>query len=192
MAFVVTYHNLSKHNIRNIYGGLPAELKVRTTGNNKAILPAQRVHEQMRKSGPHEKFLNERYYEYDPENEIRIPRAPAFQQLSRSQVDDIVERLSKPTVSKRRRASDICDREVRRSFIETCRKCRAASALPKASREKADQITERLLLPTLTSRMRKSTRSLRDLDAPEVRNKCEKCSLTPSGRFAKEFSIYDI
>ncbi|XP_060557503.1 uncharacterized protein LOC132717933 [Ruditapes philippinarum] len=192
MAFVVTYHNLSKHNIRNLYGGLPAEIKWRTTSNSKSIVPAQRVHEQMRKSAPHEKFLNERYYEYDPENEIRIPRAPAFQQLSRSRVDEIVDRLSRPTVSKRRRASEVCEREARRAFIETCRKCRALSAQPKASRQRADEITERLILPTVTSNVRKSMRSLGEFDVPEVRDACDKCSLTPSNRFAKEFSIYNI
>ncbi|XP_045198152.1 uncharacterized protein LOC123552504 [Mercenaria mercenaria] len=192
MAFVVTYHSLSKHNIRNLYGGLPAEIKWRTSANEKAIVPAQRIHEQMKKSAPHEKFLNERYFEYDHENEIRIPRAPAFRRLSRESVDEIVLRLSQPTVSKRRRASDICEREMRRSFIESCRKCRAVSARPKASRREADEITERISLPTVTSNVRSSMRSLREFSVTEVRDACEKCSLTPSNRFAKEFSIYDI
>lgn len=192
MAFVVTYHSLAKNNIRNLYGGLPAEIKLRTTTNDKAIIPAQRIHEQIKKPAPFEKFLNERYLEYDPENNIRIPRAPAFRRLSRSQVDEIVTRLSEPTVSKRRRASDICIREERRSLIESCRKCRAASCRPKASRQQTDEITDRLTLPTVTSNVRNSMRSLREFSAPEVRESCDRFSLTPSGRFAKEFSIYDI
>lgn len=191
MAFLVTYHNLSKNNIRNLYGGLPAEIKLRTISNEKAMIPSQRIHEQMNKSAPMEKFMNERYLEYDSENEIRIPRAPAFRRLSRARVDEIVQRLSVPTVSKRRRASDICVREERRSLIEGCRKCRAVSSRPKASRQQTDEITDRLTLPTVTSNVRNSMRSLREFSVSEVRDACDKCSLSPSDRFAKEFSIYD-
>lgn len=192
MAFIVTYQNLSKNNIRNIYSGFPADIKWRSTTDKKAIVPEQRIHEQLIRITPHQKFLNERYLEYDPENNIRIPRAPAFRRLSRDQVDQIVLRLSEPTVSRRRRASDICEREVKRSFIETCRKCRAVSARSNVSKQKMEEITQRVSLPTVTTNVRSSMRCLREFSVPEVKHACDKCTMTPSNRFARDFSQYDL
>lgn len=192
MAFAVTYYSLSKNNIRNLYSGLPVDIKWRTYSNKKSLVPTQRINEQINNSTPHEKFLSERYLEYDPDNKISIPRAPAFRSLSRSRVDEIVSRLSQPTVSKRRRASDLCEWEAKRSFVDSYRKCRAVSARPQASKRNVDEITDRLSLPTETMKVRTSSRSIRDYSQPEVRYSCERCTLTPSGRFAKEFSIYQL
>lgn len=190
MAFTVTYHNLAKNNIRNLYSGLPAEVKWRQPAFEKVLLPAQRANEQVRRSAPEEKFIKERYCEYDPEYEIRIPRAPAFRQLNRAQVDQIVVRLSVPTVSKRRRASDISDREAKQCLVEGRRKCQTISAGSFLSRKQIDDITERVSLPTVSANVRKNLRCRRQFSVPEVRESCEKCGLSPSTRFAREFSIY--
>lgn len=192
MAFAITYYSLSKNNIRNLYSGLPADMKWRTYSSEKSILPRQRINEHIKKSEPHDKLLSERYSEYDADNNIRIPRAPAFRSLSRSRVDEIVFRLSQPTVSKRRRASDLCEREAKRSFIESCRKCRAVSARPQATRRNVDEIIDRLSLPTETTKVHSSVRSIRDYSQPEAHYSCGKCTVTPSNRFAKEFSIYQV
>lgn len=190
MAFVVTYHSLAKNNIRNLYGGLPEQIKLRTMMTPNALTAAQRIQEQCRRSGPTERFLNQRYYEYDFEHSIRVPRAPAFRQLSASDVDRLVERLSKPTVSKRRRASDLCEREVKRSFVEGCRKCRAASAQSVTSRQRVDEITSRVSKPTVTANVRNSLRIDRSRSAQSVRGMCTKS--TPSDRFVQDFREYDV
>ncbi|KAL4218922.1 hypothetical protein ACF0H5_021509 [Mactra antiquata] len=190
MAFTVTYHSIAKNNIRNIYSGLPSEVRWRQPGFDKVLVPAQRANEQIRKSAPEEKFFNERYCEYDSENGIRIPRAPAFRLLNRAKVDQIVFRLSEPTISKRRRASDICDREAKRCLIEGCRKCRIVSAGSNLSRQQIDDITKRVSQPTVSANVRKNMRCRRQLSVPEVKESCEKCGLSPSTRFAREFSIY--
>ena len=190
MAFVVTYHSLAKNNIRNLYGGLPEQLRLRTTMSPSSLSASQRIQEQCRRSGPTERFLNTRYYEYDAVHAIRVPRAPAFRQLSASNVERMVMRLSKPTVSKRRRVSDICEREMKRSFIEGCRKCRAVSARSAPSRQKIDEITLRVSLPTVTTNVRNGLRIDRCKSAQFVREACPKCA--PSDRFTRDFSEYNI
>lgn len=190
MAFVVTYHSLAKNNIRNLYGGLPEQIKLRTMVPPSAMTASKRIREQYRRRGPTERFLDERYYEFDHRHGIRVPRAPAFRQLSATEVDEMVVRLSQPTVSKRRRPSDICEREVRRSFVEGCWKCRAASARSARSQQQVDEITSRVSLPTVTASVRNSLRAERAYSAKSVRQVCSKC--TPSERFAREFSMYDV
>ncbi|XP_052788397.1 uncharacterized protein LOC128223153 [Mya arenaria] len=192
MAFMVTYHSLSKNNIRNLYSGLPEEINLRVSTAPSLLTPQQRIHEKYRCRSPEQRFLRERYLEYDSENHIRVPRAPAFRQMPRSEVDKMVIRLCEPTVSKRRRASDICEREVKRSFIEKCRKCRAFSARPSVNREQADQITARLLVPTMSASVRRSASSLRGETGSEGKLSCDKCALGPSGRFARDFHIYNV
>lgn len=190
MAFLVTYHSLATNNIRNLYGGLPEQIKLRTMVSPTALTASQRMREQYRRSGPTERFLNERYYEYDDEHGIRVPRAPAFRKLSASDVDRLVVRLSQPTVSKRRRASDICEREVRRSFVEGCRKCRAVSARSTVSRQRVDEITSRVATPTVTANVRNILRTERGKSAQSVREACYKCA--PSDRFVRDFSVYNL
>lgn len=187
MAFVVTYHSLAKNNIRNLYGGLPEQIKLRTMVPPSAMTASKRIREQYRRRGPTERFLDERYYEFDHRHGIRVPRAPAFRQLSATEVDEMVVRLSQPTVSKRRRPSDICEREVRRSFVEGCWKSSARSA---RSQQQVDEITSRVSLSTVTASVRNSLRAERAYSAKSVRQVCNKCA--PSERFAREFSMYDV
>ncbi|KAH3795185.1 uncharacterized protein LOC127838074 [Dreissena polymorpha] len=192
MAFIVTYHSLSRNNIRNLYSGLPEEYRLRTLSSPKSLTCQQRTSQQYYRANPRERFLSDRYYEFNYEYNARIPRAPAFRQLPQAEVEKLVERLSSPTVRERRRASDLCDREVRGSASERYRKCRALLAQPPATREKVEQITERLSVPTLSAAIRSSQRSLRDVTSPEQKIICEKYESVPSQRFAKEFRMYDI
>ena len=208
MAFSVSYHHLADRNIRNLYGGLPQDIRFRVmTSFPKSITATQRIKEQQTRMAPIDKFYQRRYYEYDTENNIRLPRAPAFRQLSRDRIDDMVNRLSKPTVSKRHRASDICERELKRYINETCPNClvRAPSAPPtkypmfsgnidsarsfQGSRKDMDELTNRLLTPTVTSNIRNRMRCLHDWNVTEIHDACYKCAWTPSQRFYREMSI---
>jgi len=187
MAFSVTYHQLAEHNIKNLYGGLPTPMRWRTTCSPTAISSPERNQDRQKRSVPEERFIMTRYCEYDPENRIHVPRAPAFRMLSRERVDDIVRRLSQPTISTNRRLSFICQREVKRSEMENCRKCKSASARTNYSPQAIEELTERMKTPTVTSNVRNSMRCLREMSVPDVIHSCERFSGSPSERFYRQF-----
>ncbi|KAK3607382.1 hypothetical protein CHS0354_022542 [Potamilus streckersoni] len=93
MAFCVTYQCIQNYNIRNLYGGLPTEIKWRTPNFCPVLTPAKRIHDEQRL--PPDRF-EVKFYEYNREYDIKVPKAPAFQVLSRKEVQEIVDRVYQP------------------------------------------------------------------------------------------------
>lgn len=191
MAFNVTYHRLAEYNIRNLYGGLPREIPFRQTAFPLPVSSAQRHREQLFIPQRH---YDEQFYDYNDTFDIRLPRAPAFRILSRQKVDNIVRRLSQPTVSSatRRWKPGVCERGVKRSLtprspcpssvLSTPRSARSSVRTPSQSprpkgRQEMDDITSRLLRPTVSANVRNRMKTLGTFDIREVQTACERVSL---------------
>ena len=184
MAFSVSYHRLADYNIRNLYGGLPREIPFRQPPYTPAVFAAQRYREQ-----PPDP-LDERLYDYYEDLDIRLPRAPAFRLLSRRRVDDIVRRLSRATVSSagRRWKPGVCERGVQRSLtprsvsspLTTPRSLisstsRATTPSPRrVDKKEMDSITDRLLTPTVSAKVRNKMKALGTFSTREVQTACDK------------------
>lgn len=200
MAFNVTYHRLAEYNIRNLYGGLPEEIRFRQPRYTSPITSAQRHHEQ-RLLPP--KHYDERFYDFHEEFDIRLPRAPAFRILSRQQVDDIVSRLSQATVSSasRRWKPGVCERGVRRSLTPRCssslqttpispRSARSLSRTPTPSprpmsRREMDDVTDRLLRPTVSANVRNRMKTLGTYNLRDIQTACVRSGRPPSSRWTE-------
>ena len=191
MAFNVTYHRLAEYNIRNLYGGLPREIPFRQAAYPLPVTSAQRHREQLLIPQRH---YDEQFYDYNKTFDIRLPRAPAFRILSREKVDSIVRRLSQPTVSSAtvRWQPGVCERGAKRSLtprsprpssvMSTPRSARSSVRSPSPSprprsRQEMDDITSRLLRPTVSANVRNRMRPMGTFDVREVQTACDRVAV---------------
>lgn len=174
MAFCTSYKDILNRNIRHIYSGLPTEIRFRQLGFNQTIDAAKRIHEQQLRSP--ERF-DIKFLHYIPEEGVFLPKAPAFRSFSARDVDKIVSRLSKGTSSRPGTAESVasaCPREENRSLKETCAHCQLAAMPDVVSRKRLDDITNRLLKPTVSSAVKTKMRVRHVWELPEVVDPCGK------------------
>ncbi|XP_067661630.1 uncharacterized protein [Haliotis asinina] len=93
---------------------------------------------------PNWKRYPRRYYDFYPDMNIGIPRAPAFREVDQSAVDDIVTRLQKNITCQSNSGRRRCREKFDSQQTTTVRK--------KKSAEEIDAITKRLLRGTKCSR----------------------------------------
>ena len=184
MAFNVSYHRLADYNIRNLYGGLPPEIRFRKPPYTLTVSAPSRYH--VRPQDP----LDERLFDYYQDMDIRLPRAPAFRILSSKRVDDIVRRLSHATVSSASRLwkPGVCERGAARSLTPRCSSSpqstprslvSSSSRSPTPSprrmkRQEMDSITDRLLRPTVSAKVRRREKTLETFSVREIQTACDK------------------
>lgn len=100
-AFSSAYYDILSRDIRNVYGGVPpSEIRFRTTNYHLGIDFYERLRDQRTRSTI--RLYPRKYMEYLESYRICIPRAPAFRNLSKSEIDTMVNRLN----SKNEKASD--------------------------------------------------------------------------------------
>lgn len=92
MAFCTTYNTILDNNLKYIYTG------VSDTRNLKAPFHFPVIHSQKQTSTSKQ---STRGLEYSHEHNLYIPKAPAFQVLSKENVDKIVERVYRPRTSQK-------------------------------------------------------------------------------------------
>ena len=100
-AFSSAYYDILSRDIRNVYGGVPpTEIRFRTTNYHRGIDVYDRLRDQRTRSTI--RLYPRKYMEYLESYQICIPRAPAFRNLPKAEIDTMVNRLS----STDERASD--------------------------------------------------------------------------------------
>lgn len=92
--FQTSFNKILKRDIKHIYSGFPQTLSLRYT----SIYPTM---DQLRqKEDSHDLKMGVlKYSEYDENYGCMIPRAPAFRNLSRYEIDAMVGRLRQPTTA---------------------------------------------------------------------------------------------
>lgn len=174
MAFCTSYKDILNRNIRHIYSGLPTEIRFRQLGFNQAIDAPKRIHEQQLR--PPERF-DIKFLHYHPDEGVYLPKAPAFRSFSARYVDRVVTRLSRGTSSRPGTAESVasaCPREENRSLKETCAHCQLAAMPDTVSRKRLNDITNRLLKPTVSSAVKTKMRIRQEWELPEVVDPCGK------------------
>ncbi|XP_012939854.1 uncharacterized protein LOC106012206, partial [Aplysia californica] len=94
MSFSLTFHEILDHNIRHVYSGVPLQLTYRHSSEYPNM-------DQLRQKRDNQTLKNNvlRTSEYTAEYKCLIPRAPAFRLLSRHEVEQMVSRLTRPTIA---------------------------------------------------------------------------------------------
>lgn len=91
-GFSTAYYDILSRDLRNVYGGVPpSEIKFRTLGYHRGIDVLDRIRGQHTRSKI--RLFPRKYMEYLESYDICIPRAPAFRNLPKSDIDHIVKRL---------------------------------------------------------------------------------------------------
>jgi len=179
MAFCTTYKTILDSNIRNIYSGLPSEIRFRIPSFSPTIDHAKRMHELQLQ--PPDAF-DLRYLVSVPGHNVKIPRAPAFRVFSEAEVNEIVKRVSRPTCSAKSRR-EVCKREVERSKKDMCAYCELSRLPDDISKRRVDDITRRLLTtPTISSTIRNNMRDKRRYSLSAVHGPCTKVLVRPYTR----------
>ena len=100
-AFSSAYYDILSRDIRNVYGGVPpTEIRFRPTNYHRGIDVYDRLRDQRTRSSI--RLYPRKYMEYLESYQICIPRAPAFRNLPKAEIDTMVNRLN----STDERASD--------------------------------------------------------------------------------------
>jgi len=160
MSFSLTFHEILDNNIRHVYSGIPLNLTYRHSSEYPNM-------DQLRQSRANQMMKNAvlRTSEYNAGYKCLVPRAPAFRLLSRHDVDEIVARLTRPTVA----SQGISGTSERNMVEEQAATHPKYMGLKDVSKEEAEQITSRVSKPTRMSLIR--DRSLQNsTDMPEVEN----------------------
>ncbi|XP_060070052.1 uncharacterized protein LOC132550061 [Ylistrum balloti] len=92
MAFSTTYHHIINHDLKNIYAGNSGSRMQRP----QAKLPVIPQHRYKHRTDP-QTLVG---FEYNLEYRVYVPRAPAFDILSKKYINKMVNRMSKPTKRK--------------------------------------------------------------------------------------------
>lgn len=178
MAFNVTYHGLSKSNIKHLYCGRVESKKLPSVKERQAERLAKRVHETLfNKPSPWEKFQSSRKLNYDPETNVISPKSNSSNLCSRSRLYTLMSKLGKPTRNSYSRVRSTNDKESLKTYTRT--PCTVLN-WSEVDWEDVYKMSKRLAEPTFSSYVRSVTRSRRKLSPKPVFN-CEKCYLAPSG-----------
>jgi len=159
MSFSLTFHGILDGNIRNVYSGLPMKLTYRHSSEYPNM-------DQLRQSHSNQQLKNAvlRTSEYQQEYKCLIPRAPAFRIMSRHEIDEVVNRLCKPTIASQG-VSGTSEREMVKEQAATHPKY---LGLKQVSSEEAGAITDRVNKPTRMSIIRDRGNTSSQSDMPEV------------------------
>lgn len=95
--FRYSHRDVTSLDLRHIYSGSlqPTNYRIKPPEDHAGINYLDRLHEIMTR-----KTVSKRpgkCYEYIREYDVVLPRAPAFRRLSKSEVENVVDRLSNPT-----------------------------------------------------------------------------------------------
>ncbi|XP_041371192.1 uncharacterized protein LOC121384733 [Gigantopelta aegis] len=152
----LTFNDILAKNVRHVYSGLPTEIRFRRPKHQHALELHQRIYEEQTR--PPDRFQL-RVQEYLPRFNISLPRAPAFRQVSQSEMKDIVFRVSKPTNSSRK-PCHTCHREIARQYEDNCILCEMNTFKHSASRAEIRGIVSRLSRQTQSSIRRSILRTM--------------------------------
>lgn len=95
--FQTSFNKILKRDIKHIYSGFPQSLNMR----HSSVYPT--IDQLRQKEESHDLKLGVlKYSEYDENYGCLIPRAPAFRNLSRHEIDSMISRLRQPTVASKR------------------------------------------------------------------------------------------
>ncbi|OWF55743.1 hypothetical protein KP79_PYT03533 [Mizuhopecten yessoensis] len=92
MEFCKTYHSIREHDLRHIYSGDSYTRVIRTLSKLPVIPQQRHGYTSTSRRGKRE-------LEYNYQYRIYVPRAPAFEVLSRKCVNQMVDRLHRPKTS---------------------------------------------------------------------------------------------
>ncbi|GFO19929.1 hypothetical protein PoB_004643400 [Plakobranchus ocellatus] len=94
MSFCLTFHSILDNNIRHVYSGTPLQLTYRHSSEYPNM-------DQLRQRKDNQQLKNAvlRTSEYRSEYRCLIPRAPAFRIMSRHEIEEVVARLTRPTIA---------------------------------------------------------------------------------------------
>ncbi|OWF55741.1 hypothetical protein KP79_PYT03532 [Mizuhopecten yessoensis] len=145
--FKMAFNTIVTRDIKHIYSGFPQNIPMRYS-NPYPTMAQMRLREENQdlKSG----VL--RFSDYDEMYGCLIPRAPAFRSLSRHEIEDMIERLRRPTLASKGICNTSDDNMVRENN----------SANPKyrgtktVSEDELTGITQRLSKPTTISEIRRN------------------------------------
>lgn len=96
-GFRYSYGDITNQDIRHLYSGdfVSANYRLRPPVSHDGINYLDRIHEDMTRKRSSK--WPQKSFEYDKKYNTIMPRAPAFQKLSRTKVENVVERLTNPT-----------------------------------------------------------------------------------------------
>lgn len=157
---LTSYTKIQNLNIRHIYSERPFYIGPKTWQfQNNGILYHDRRVAMPKRLPKFELRFQERCLEYLPDYSFKIPKAPAFRLMDRENVDEIVERLTRPKSTScaerllAKREQENCEYRTSSAKSErvpldeefTSRKCK--SAPPKRTKKDIDEIVNRLNQP---------------------------------------------
>ncbi|XP_071096919.1 uncharacterized protein [Haliotis cracherodii] len=150
-AFSTSFQTVLENNIRHMYS---------YTGK-RPVHHHHYVHlPRVRLPTPNRKRYPRRFYDFYPEMNIGIPRAPAFREVDQKGMDDIVARLQTRIT---------CQSEsARRRCREKLGTDRTTTVTKKKSAEEIDDITKRLQRGTKCSKQRHGQRAEANLRLPRI------------------------
>ena len=152
----LTFNDILAKNVRHVYSGPTNEIKFRRPKHQHTLELHQRIYEEQTRPPDRLKL---RFEEYHPKFNIFLPRAPAFRQVNRSEIQDIVFRVSKPTNSSRIPCRT-CHREIARQCQDNCLVCEMNTFKHSASRAEMRGIVSRLTRQTQSSERRSILRTM--------------------------------
>ncbi len=153
-AFGTSYQSALDNDIRHMY-------------SSAGRLPVRKYHkfyvQRVQPAVPLWKRYPRRYYDFYPEYDIGIPRAPAFRALKEESLEELVQRLRKPITcqsnSGRRRCRErLEDEEPYRVPVQT----------KSMNSEEVDKLTKRLQRKTKCSQNRAELRAGAELQLPPI------------------------
>ncbi|XP_033731460.1 uncharacterized protein LOC117321086 [Pecten maximus] len=170
MAFRTTYHNILSHDLRNIHAGNVDSRIIRSPSNLPIISPY--VHACTTTSQRRNRAL-----EYNYEHRLYVPRAPAFEVLSKERINDMVNRMHRP------KTSHAYSDDARSEYDSDSTLNRHVTSLSAAD---IKSCSERLAnQQTVATKVRKClTGSIRSKSAtPDIRSSCPRMTMSISQRY---------
>lgn len=171
MSFCTTYKRILDDNIRNIYSGpiRTADWCLRGKYSKFADIASPKLEDD--KNNFQRKRIIYRFLEYLPEYRIYIPRAPAFNEASKSQINDFIQRnYHCKRSSNSRCGSSNSNTEKRKRFTD----------------EEMRVVSARVSKSTVSSEIRNLQTKDPISSLPDIRNACQRREKQPSQRYFPE------
>ncbi|KAK3740303.1 hypothetical protein RRG08_014951 [Elysia crispata] len=148
MSFSLTFHRILDNNIRHVYSGTPLQLTYRHSSEYPNM-------DQLRQRKDNQQLKNAvlRTSEYKSEYRCLIPRAPAFRIMSRHEIEEVVARLTRPTIA----SQGVMGTSEREMVKSQASKHPKYLGLKQVSDVEMDEIVSRVNKPTRMSLIRDKT-----------------------------------